>query len=183
MADVKDAQAAEPVAQAAEPKKETTPTIEELQAKITALETELASVKQSSSQTITKANAESAEWKRKYRETLDEATRKEQERTEREEATLKELEEYKAKDRLATYQAKLISAGYDVETAAKMAKDLPEGVADTFFESQKAFLEAQKQAVKTQQIASNGGLSVGMPPNTDGQDPEMVKLRAWAGLK
>lgn len=177
MADVKDAQATEPVAQAAEPKKETTPTVEELQAQIKALESERDKLKQAN----TAASSDAADWKRKYRETLDEATRKEQERTEREEAIAKQLEEYKAKDRIATYQSKLIEAGFDVETASKMAADLPEGVNEAFFASQKEFLAKQEQAVKSKMLNDQTGLSTGTPPTAGSAvDEETEKLRRWA---
>ena len=46
-----------------EPKEEKTPSVEELQAQLAALQNELDSVKQKSSQAITKANSESSEWK------------------------------------------------------------------------------------------------------------------------
>ena len=177
MADVKDAQATEPVAQAEEPKKETTPTVEELQAQIKALESERDKLKQAN----TAASSDAADWKRKYRETLDEATRKEQERTEREEAIAAQLEEYKRKDRIATYQSKLIEAGFDVETASKMAADLPEGVNEAFFASQKEFLAKQEQAVKSKMLNDQKGLSTGTPPTAGSAvDEETEKFRRWA---
>lgn len=178
-----DEKAAVTTAQGEEPKKETTPSVEELQAQLKALESELSNVKQTSSQAITKANAESADWKRKYRETLDEATRKEQERTEKENETLKELEAYKTKDRIATYQSKLIEAGYDLETAKKMAADLPEGVPEAFFTGQKEFLAKKEQEVKTKMLDSQKGLNVGMPPSTNTAGDETdAKFRRWMGL-
>ena len=166
-----------------EPKEEKTPSAEELMAKVAALESELASVKQTSSQAITKASGDAAEWKRKYRETLDEATRKEQERTEREETIARELAEYKAKDRISTYTTKLVEAGYDLDTAKAMAADLPEGVADSFFSSQKDFLEKHTQTVKSQMLNSQPGPSVGMPPTTKDVSSEAdAKFRKWMGL-
>ena len=180
MADVKDATT---VAQGEQPKEEKTPSVEELQAQLAALQSELDSVKQTSSQAITKASGDAAEWKRKYRETLDEATRKEQERTEREEIIARELAEYKAKDRISTYTTKLVEAGYDLETAKVMATDLPEGVTDAFFASQKDFLEKHSQAVKSQMLNSQPGPSVGMPPTTKDVSSEAdAKLRKWMGL-
>lgn len=164
--------------QAEKPKNETTPSVEELQAQVKALEGERDKLKQAN----TAASSDAADWKRKYRETLDEATRKEQERTERESETLRQLEEYKAKDRIATYQAKLMEAGYDLETASKMAADLPEGVPEAFFASQKEFLGKQEQAIKTKMLNSQAGLGVGMPPTSKetGNDID-AKLRKWMG--
>lgn len=169
------------VTQGEQPKEEKTPSVEELQAQLAALQGELDSVKQKSSQAITKANSESSEWKKRYRETLDEATRKEQERTEREETIAKELAEYKAKDRISTYTTKLVEAGYDLDTAKAMAADLPEGVADSFFSSQKDFLDKHTQTVKSQMLNDQTGLSTGTPPTAGSAvDEETEKLRRWA---
>ena len=171
------------VTEGEQPKEEKTPSVEELQAQLAALQNELDSVKQKSSQAITKANSESSEWKKRYRETLDEATRKEQERTEREETIARELAEYKAKDRISTYTTKLVEAGYDLDTAKAMAADLPEGVADSFFSSQKDFLEKHTQTVKSQMLNSQPGPSVGMPPTTKDVSSEAdAKFRKWMGL-
>ena len=76
-----------------------------------------------------------------------------------------------------------MSAGFDETTADSMAASLPEGVSDTFFESQKAFIEATKQTVKTQLINSQPGLSVGVPPSaTDNSKKEDDDMRRWFGL-
>lgn len=163
---------------------EMTPNAEELTAKIAKLEAELSSIKQTSSQAITKANAESADWKRKYRETLDEATRKAQETEERNKAVETELANLKAEKRVASYHSKLMSVGYDDATARSMANTLPEGVDESFFEGQKAFLANMKTQVQTKALDSQPGLSSGTPPTkADAESAAIAKILAAAGIK
>ena len=98
---------------------------------------------------------------------------------------LAQLAEYKTKERVASYKAKLMSAGYDDPTASTMATALPEGVEDSFFDAQKAFLDNTKQAVKTQTLNAQPSLSVGTPPSTPKDATSTVddNLRRWIGLK
>lgn len=153
--------------------------VADLKARIAALESDNEKLKQAQST----ASSDAADWKRKYRETLDEATRKEQERTEREAEMAKLLEEYKAKDRVATYTSRLIACGVDPSTAESMAKSLPEGVSEDFFESQRAFLENKTKELNTKKLDQQPGLSVGTPPSSaNAVDDEQMKLRKWAGL-
>ena len=136
------------------------PTPEELQARIKALESELVKQKAATSN----ASTDAADWKRKYRETLDANERAKQEQADSLENLQKELASYKQKEKTSTYTAKLIGAGYDATTAATMAAALPEGLEDTFFEGQKAFLENQKKAYEAARMG-------GQPPLTGGKEP------------
>lgn len=122
-----------------------------------------------------------AEAQEAYKAKLTEQEKAAYEAKQREEQMLTELNGLKAEKRITDYAAKLMEAGYDPETARKMAADLPEGVTDTFFASQKDFLEKQKQAIITDKLNSQPGLSVGTPPSTQNvADPETEKLRGWA---
>ena len=162
------------------------PTVEELQAQIAALETkvkEAESIVAKQKQSISTACSDAADWKRKYRDGLDEATRKEQETADKIAEMEAKIATYEAERRTNTYFAKLVDAGYDADTAKVMAGGLPEGVSDSFFESQKQFLVAKTQEIKNKALNSQPPLSVGMPPSTsETKDPEADKYREWAGL-
>ena len=171
-------QTADNITAATETPKE--PTLEELKAKLKAYEEK----ESRSKEAISKACADAAEWKRKYRETLDDATRKEQERQDRYTDMETRLKAYEAKDRVNSYTQKLVLAGYPIEQASRMAEGLPEGIADSFFEEQRAFLEATKQNIKTEKLNAQPNLPVGAPPSAnDVADKELADLRRWMGLK
>jgi len=146
-------------------KEQPTPTIEELVAKVKALESDLARQKASTSN----ASSDAAEWKRKYRETLDEQTRTAQEQAEALETLRNENAAYKEREKTANYTAKLMGAGYDAATAAQMAAALPADLGDEFFAGQKTFLENQKKSYEAARMGGQPGLSGGTDPNP--QDP------------
>lgn len=156
------------------------PTLEELKAMIKALEEK----ENKSKDAISKACADAAEWKRKYRETLDSTEREKQEQADRFADMQTRLMAYEAKDRVNTYTQKLVAVGYPIEQASRMAEGLPDGIADSFFEEQKAFLEATKQRIKTEKLNAQPNLPVGTPPTPSGiADKENEDLRRWIGLK
>lgn len=165
----------------------TTPTLEELQAKLTALEAEKDKLKKamdSACSDAAKQKKEAAKWKDQYTATLDEQKRKELETEEANKLLMAQLAEFKAKERISTYKSKLLSAGYDEQTANTMASALPDGIEDTFFEAQRTFLENTKQSIKTQTLNSQPSLSVGTPLSTqlEGETPEERNYRKWMGL-
>lgn len=165
----------------AEPKAEIPkePTIEELKAQIKALEATAENNKKATS----KACEDAAEWKRKYRATLDEAERVKQEQADRAAEMEAKLKAYEQRETAQAYANKLMSAGYTFEAATKMAEDLPIGIPDSFFEQQKAFLEAQKQAIKTEKINSQPNLPVGSALSAaDAMSAKDAELRKKFGL-
>ena len=165
-----------------------TPTVEELQAKLSALEAEKDKLKKAMDAACSdaaKQKKEAAKWQEQFKATLDEQQRKELDAEEATKALMAQLAEFKSRERISTYKSKLMSAGYDDITASTMATALPEGIEDTFFEAQRAFLEQTKQNVKTQTLNAQPGLSVGMPPSTpaDAKTKEDADIRRWFGLK
>jgi hypothetical protein len=164
------------------------PSVEELQAKLIAVEAEKEKLKKAMDAACSdaaKQKKEAAKWQEQFKATLDEQKRKEFDTEEATKALMAQLSEYKTKERVANYKAKLMSAGYDDSTANTMATALPEGIDDTFFEAQKTFLENTKQAIKTQTLNAQPSLSVGTPPSTqkDATSTEDDNLRRWIGLK
>lgn len=131
---------------------------------------------------LSRACSEAAEYKRQYKATLDEAKQKEMDAAEQRKKELEELEELRADRRVNRYKAKLMSAGVDETAADTMAKSLPDGVADAYFDSLKDTFERQKQAFEASAIKNQTGLSVGLPPAANPQKDEINKLRAYAGL-
>lgn len=160
-----------------------TPTLEELQKQIATL-TESAKAKDAEIEklkaSVTNASADAANWKKQYRSTQDEVTRKEAERAEADEALKQELAALRTEKRISTYTAKLMEVGYDAQTATSMAMNLPEGISEDFFVQQKTFLESQKQKAKTELINNQPKLSSGetLAPSND----ETEKYRKWFGL-
>lgn len=157
------------------------PTTEELMAEIEKLKKAISA----SNADASKRKKEAEEWQTKYKSTLDEQKRKEFEAEESLKALRAENEQYKSEKRIASYQTKLMSAGFDAQTASTMASILPDGVPDTFFEDQKKYLDKKTQEIKTQMLNSQPGLTVGMPmaSSKDAKDKETDDLRRWMGLK
>ena len=133
---------------------------------------------------LSNANSEAAEYKRQLREKQSEAERAEAERAEKERAMQEELAAYRNRERIASYKAKAMAAGTDPATADAMANALPDGVDDAYFSALKTFLENQKQALLSEALNRQPGLSVGTPPTAaQAQREEDNKLRRYFGLK
>lgn len=148
------------------PEEVKTPTIEDLEKQIAELKAQNELLKKDGEKlkaAQSNASSDAAEWKKKYHSTLDEATRKEVERAEAEQAMRDELNALKTEKRISIYTQRLMEVGYDAQTAASMAANLPDGISDEFFLTQKQFLESQKQLAQTQAINNQPKLSVGEP--------------------
>lgn len=129
----------------------------------------------------TKASSDVASFKRQLQERMSAEEKAEEERKERRAAELAELEELRNEKRISQYTAKLMAGGYDAETASIMAKALPDGVQDTYFETVKAHNEsitakAMADALKQQPKPTPGGVP-------QGTDPELDRMLRGAGLK
>ena len=131
---------------------------------------------------ISKANGEAAEWKRQFRETQTEQQRAEAERAEREKAREARIAELEAKERIGTYKDRLMASGVDPTSADIMAKALPDGVSENYFDVMKSYLESQRQAAETAKLNSQPKLSVGMPPTGMQKTEEDAKLDKIFGL-
>lgn len=178
-AKTEQAQEAETKPETAGKEPEKAPTVEELTAKMNALEIELAKSKAA----LSKVNSEAADWKRQLREKQSEQERFEAERAEAEKKQAELLAEYQKRDTINTYKGKLIEAGVDVRAAELMANALPVGVGEEYFAATKEFLQGQKQAFEKEAIAKQAGLSVGMPPtSTDAMKEETNRQRKFFGL-
>ena len=129
----------------------------------------------------TKASSDVASFKRQLQERMTAEEKAEAERKERRAAELAELEQLRNEKRISQYTAKLMAGGYDAATASVMAKALPDGVQDTYFETVKQHNESIKasalaEALKQQPKPTPGGVP-------QGADPELERMLRGAGLK
>ena len=81
----------------------------------------------------------------------------------------------KAVVRVSTYNAKLLDAGLDSESAAELAKSLPPEVPDSVFERIKSHNAAQYQKIQNELLAKQDSLAAGNPPAPPDPDDEVVK--------
>lgn len=129
------------------------------------------------------ASSEAANYKRALREKQSEAERAEADRLENEKKLQDELAAYRTKERISTYQAKLMAVGFDSDTASIMAKSLPEGISDEYFAVTKTFLDNQKQVLLSEALDRQPKPSVGTPPTmSDAEKSELAALRRYIGL-
>lgn len=132
---------------------------------------------------LNKACEEAASYKKALREKQSEAERAEADRAEREKALQDELASYRDKERISSYKAQLMSAGVDSDTADLMAKSLPEGVSDEYFQATKSFLDAQRKNAEIAALGKQPSLSVGTPPKGMTKEDEIVATAMkYAGL-
>ena len=74
-----------------------------------------------------KSTAETSAWKKKYRDTLDDATRKAEEAKDAQTALQTELDTLRKEKLISTYTAEFLSAGYSEELAKSTAKAQADG--------------------------------------------------------
>lgn len=125
---------------------------------------------------LNKACEEAASYKKALREKQTEAERAEADRAEQYKALQDELANYRNKERVSSYKAQLMAAGIDPDTADLMAKSLPEGVSDEYFQATKSFLDAQRKNAEIAALGKQPSLSVGTPPKGMTKEDEIVAI-------
>lgn len=125
---------------------------------------------------LNKACEEAASYKKALREKQTEAERAEADRAEQYKALQDELASYRNKERVSSYKAQLMAAGIDPDTADLMAKSLPEGVSDEYFQATKSFLDAQRKNAEIAALGKQPSLSVGTPPKGMTKEDEIVAI-------
>lgn len=154
-----------------------TPTIEDLTKQIATLTATLAKQKKA----IDAASSDAAEWKRKYNSTLDEATRKENDRKEAEaakDARIAQLERDRDLDqRTAAYMA----AGYDADLARKSAEAYTDGDFAKVLDLQKQHQTKIEADLKARLINQQPTLTPGQTPSgAFGDDPKLAAFKRGA---
>ena len=133
--------------------------------------------------TLSKANAEAAEWKRQFREKQTEQERNEAERAEKERARDEELEQLRRERTISKLEAQYLAAGYSPELASESAIASADGDTVTVLKIQTAFLEQTKKDLEAAALGRQSGLSVGTPPKAATKDDEIVAAAMkYAGL-
>jgi len=132
---------------------------------------------------LSNANTDAAEWKRKYRSTLDEKERAEAERAEREKAVEEELRGLRRDKTVSGYLANCLSLGYDKDLAQRAAEAMADNDAAAIMECQREFLEAKTKELEAAALNKQPTLTAGAPPTSaEAEKTEANKLRRYAGL-
>jgi hypothetical protein len=126
---------------------------------------------------LSRANGEAASWKKKFHDKLSDEEKKEANRAEELESLRNELQTYKTAERINGYKARLLEIGYDADTADSLAKSLPEGVGDSFFDTQKMFYATRQQKIQEDLLKGQSGLSAGSTPKPE--DPAKKLAEAF----
>lgn len=129
------------------------------------------------------ASSEAADWKKKYRDTLTDAEKKEIEKQETEKSLQEQLAQYKAKEQISTYKSKLLEIGYSAELADLVAKELPSGMPDSFFAGQKTFIEEQRAKAIAENMTKQPTLTPGTTPKPVQRDPFVEAALKAAHIK
>lgn len=124
---------------------------------------------------ISKANSESADWKRKYQAQLSEDDKKKQEQADELETLKSQLAELQAEKVLSGYKASLLGLGFDEKLAGTGAKSLAEGKMDEFFADAKKFLDNYEQKIKAEVMKATP-----KPPAGTGEPEKMTKEKLKA---
>lgn len=131
---------------------------------------------------LSKANSESADWKRQFREKQTEQERAEAERTENEKALREELATLKRDKVLSEYAKQCMAIGYDANLATECAEAMADGRMNDVFAIQQRFLEAKQKEIEANALNKQPGLSSGMPPVNAADTAEENKYRSYFGL-
>ena len=132
---------------------------------------------------LSKANGDAAEWKRKYRATLDDAKRAEEERAERDKARDEELETLRRERTISKLEAQYLAAGYSSELASASAKAQAEGDTATVIANQMKFIEETKTKLEAAALGKQPTITPGKPPKGESDDEKLTAaMMKYAGL-
>ena len=132
---------------------------------------------------LSRANGDAAEWKRKYRATLDDAKRAEEERAERERARDEELETLRTERTISKLEAQYLAAGYSPELASASAKAQADGDTATVIANQMKFIEETKTKIEAAALGKQPPITPGKPPKGETDDDKLAAtMMKYAGL-
>lgn len=132
---------------------------------------------------LSRANSESAEWKRQFREKQTEAERAEAERKEHEAAVEEELRTLRRDKSVSGYVAQYLALGYTQELALKAAEATADNDAAAIMACQQDFLEAKQKELEAAALNKQPTLTPGAPPTAKQAEQEAEnKLRQRFGL-
>ena len=132
---------------------------------------------------LSRANGDAAEWKRKYRATLDDAKRAEEERAERDKARDEELETLRKERTISKLEAQYLAAGYSSELASASAKAQADGDTATVIANQMKFIEETKSKLEAAALGKQPPITPGKPPKGESDEDKLAQtMRQYAGL-
>lgn len=131
-------------------------------------------------ETISKSNSEAKEWKDKYRATLDDATKKQQEAEEEAKKNAERLAQLEKERAIAGYKASYLAMGYDEELATDTANALFDGDNAKLFENQKKHMEAVEKKAREDALRGSGRPG-GSGTDKSGDDSAAMKMAKLIG--
>lgn len=132
---------------------------------------------------LSRANADASEWKKKYRATLDDAKRAEEERAERDRERDEELATLRKERQISQLEAQYLAVGYPAELASSSAKAQAEGDTATVLANQTKFIEDTKKKLEAEALGKQPPITPGKPPKGQDADDEFFDtVRKYAGL-
>lgn len=131
---------------------------------------------------LSKANSESAEWKRQFREKQTESERAEAERAESFQKMQDELATLKREKVLSEYSKQCMALGYDADLAAECAEAMADGRFNDVFAIQQRFMAAKTKEIEAAALNKQPGLTPGTPPVQSIEKDEENKMRSYFGL-
>lgn len=118
---------------------------------------------------LSNSNTEAADWKRKFRETQDEATRKAEEESEKTKSLMERIEALEKEKTITGYKASYLGLGYDAKDAQSIAEALAEGKTETVLEIQKKHQEALVEKTRREILKNTHRPGGGSDEDDDGQ--------------
>lgn len=132
---------------------------------------------------LSRANGDAAEWKRKYRATLDDAKRAEEERAERDRERDEELATLRKERQISKLEAQYLAVGYSAELASSSAKAQADGDTATVLANQTKFIEETRKRLEAEALGKQPPITPGKPPKGEDEDEKLAAtMRKYAGL-
>lgn len=132
---------------------------------------------------LSRANGDAAEWKRKYRATLDDAKRAEEERAEENKKRDEELEQLRKERAVSKLEAQYLAVGYSAELASATAKAQADGDTATVLANQMKFIEETKKNLEAAALGKQPPITPGKPPKGESDDDKLAAtMMKYAGL-
>lgn len=120
--------------------------------------------------TVSRANSEAAEWKRKHSALLSEEERKKEEASEELESLREQVETMKKEKTVATHRAQFLSLGYDEALAGETAQAMADGDMAKVFANQKKFLETHDKEYRAKLMGEGSRPPAGGSGDSQTQD-------------
>ena len=132
---------------------------------------------------LSRANASASEWKQKYRATLDDAKRAEEERAEENKKRDEELEQLRKERAVSKLEAQYLAVGYSAELASATAQAQADGDTATVLANQMKFIEETKKNIEAAALGKQSPITPGQPPKGESDDDKLAKtMLKYAGL-